>query len=134
MRMQIHGNCQSPVLQITEKLTIIRKQCFIKSITGPSFSPELAVGCCILRDIFNQMPIHIYGRNRQWNLFVRKLIHQIDIFLLTISIITGPPVTQRVFWQQRRKSGQFIEFPQTTQIILAKRKDIKIRYTLLTRR
>ena len=107
--MQVHGNGQISAFQIFEKLFVIRKQLPVKGITCPSLAPESVLCLCTLWHIFNQMPIHINGCYCQRNLFIRKLIHQVNIFLLSISIVSGPPVAKSILGQQGRKACELIK-------------------------
>ena len=72
------------------------------------------------------MPIYIQRCHGKRNLLLFKAIHQMQIFLVRVGVITAPPVTKGKAGEHRRFSADHIKCPHRIAIILTVSKYVKI--------
>ena len=125
-RMYVQCNFHIMFMQPAHEAFWIREEVLIPGISCPSAS-------VFWIHVVNQMPVHIHHCYREWQLFIFKTLYQFFIFFFCISMITAPPVTERISWKQRLFSAQIIKIFQTIQITMSISEEIQIFTTSLSR-
>ena len=125
-RMHIQCNLHIVLMQPGHKSFWIREEVFVPGISCPAASVFRIY-------IVNNMPVHINNSYRERQFFVFKTFYQFFIFILCVTMITAPPVTKCISWQQRLFSTQIIEIFQTFQITMSISEEIQILAISLSR-
>ena len=139
-RMKIQGNFKVHIVQFIEELLIIREQIGVPAISRPAGNhiasadiSDRVFGLFKFRSLFselisnlNPMPVHIDSRNRNGNILVTEAFHKCKIFILSICLISAPPVTENKSGNKRSHTRKTVIICNCLIIIIAVSKAINI--------
>ena len=63
------------------------------------------------------MPVHIYGGNGDGKLFINKFLHYGTILLLSICLVSRPPVAESILGNKRYFARDAEELTKLTEVI-----------------
>ena len=135
--MQIYGDFQILRLEPLQKFFIIRKKTRVPAVAGPAAFYICGIRTRNTGKLFFQIypvPVHINRGNGKRDAFLRKALHQIYIFLLCISLIPAPPVSERETRDQRHTAGKAQKITHCRAVIMAINENIKILFFICARR
>ena len=110
--MQIERRMHTALVKLLQKGRMIRKQLFVPCVARPAVGAPVGF---IVQSLFadaeipvdlNMMPVHVDDGDRDGDTIIRKIIHEIEIFLLGIGPVAAPPVAQRPAGKNRRGAAE----------------------------
>ena len=105
-RMQIDGYAEVFVLKPCQKTFVIGEQIGVPAVTRPAvalYAKDIR-RFILLAEFFldvHPVPVHIDGGHRDRYFRIDETRHEVDIFLLRISFVSGPPVAERITRNKR---------------------------------
>ena len=124
-RMHVQRDLHAPLMKRIHEPLRIREEIRIPGIARPARS--------VFGIDMDQMPVHVNHRHGKGDPFLVKPVHQLQIALFGIFIITAPPVPQRITGKHGRFAAQMIKISQAAQIVRAVSPEIKVLHALLSR-
>ena len=100
-RMHVQRDFHAPRVKLIHEPLRIREEIRIPGIARPARS--------VFGIDMNQMPVHIHHCHGKGDPFLIKPVHQLQIALFGIFIITAPPVPQRITGKHGRFAAQMIK-------------------------
>jgi len=94
-RMQIKGQLDPFLFQISKKTSGIRKQAFVPGPSAPSSFTR-----------FRIMPVHINHQHIERNIIHPEFTQQFSQFIVRVTPIARPPITESITGRQRRLAGK----------------------------
>ena len=123
-RMYIQCDLHISAVKPVHKLFWVREKLTVPGISGPAAS--------VFRINIHQMPVHIHNGHREGNPLPLKTLHQLLVFLLCVSVIAAPPVSEHPSGQQWCSAAEIVEVLYCLLIPVAIAEEIEINTSLRT--
>ena len=95
-RVYVQRDFHAPVMQFLEEGVGVGKQLFIPRVSCPSI-----FSCGDLPSSYDKMPIHVYNGNVHRDVVLFKVVMQLQVLFLVVSMVSAPPVSHGESRQQR---------------------------------
>ena len=115
-RVQVQRHPHAPPVQFRKERGRVGEQLPVPGVARPA----AAVGH------MGQVPVHVDDRHRQGDALRLEAIHQPQIALLGVLMVTAPPVAQGVAGRHGHRAGQAVEVLQAGGVVMPVAEEVQI--------
>ena len=120
-RMKVNGNAQILLFQLFQEGLVVGEQVRVPAVAGPAGGGRVQIRFLLVAEFFlyvYPVPVHIDGGHSKGDIRCYEPVHQIQIFLLGVGIVPGPPVAQGKARHHGRRAGDVVVQFQCPPVIL----------------